>query len=124
MKNWTEWEVIRHRVSLGGVVTCDDQPLVTALAEVASAPNKVLEDDGAQGGEFGDENDQRHGFQPAGTKLNGYFFVLDLIPGTYVLRVSNPARSKKWTLFTVKIPGKGVEGASMTWKSIDIPRSP
>lgn len=123
MTQWTEWEVIRRRVSLGGVVTTDGQRLVGALVELASATDDALQGDVDASGQFEGDGRRDHGFRPANTKYNGYFFVLDLAPGTYVLRCAKPAETKTWTRSIVKVPKKRAEGSSIIWKNIEVSSS-
>ncbi len=115
MKEWSDWEIIRRRVSVGGVVTCDAQPLATAVVEVASkASNRRA---------AVERNDQRTRFVPAGTKPHGFFYLLDLLPGTYVVRVSKDIEEKEWKLFSAVVPETEEEDDSPIWKNFDIPCS-
>ena len=120
VKTWTEWETVRHRVTVGGVVTCDCRPLVNLLAEIAPVNENVEGAIKEQLEEIGEDADLHYDFQSVGTKHNGYYFALDLVPGWYVLRYAEPDRGEKWHLFTVQVPKKKIKDPGMIWRNFEI----
>ena len=87
MKAWTDWEVTRHQVAIGGrVVDQTDTPVARAEVIITAMPEefqrKVAGASGAAGGGW-EESQER--LDRSFTKADGIFYFLDLPGGNYTV---------------------------------------
>ena len=75
MKTWTEWEISRRQVAIGGrVLDEDDRPAVGEAVTVTATPMETRQE-GAHGTRVGHL-----------AKVDAIYYFLDLPAGTYTVR--------------------------------------
>jgi hypothetical protein len=106
MKTWSEWELVRHQVAIGGVaVDARGLPVPDARVLIASAPKQF--ERRIRGNSELSENRLRRAMASIGsatTRRDGSFYFLDLPAGKYDLECTD---GKSGT--------KGERSVSVTW---------
>jgi hypothetical protein len=88
VKAWTEWEIARHQVAIGGrVVDQDDKPVAGAEVTITAMPEefkrKISGAAGALGG-GSERSEERLG--RSCSKADGIYYFLDLPTGRYTVK--------------------------------------
>ncbi len=88
MTAWTEWEIVRHQVAIGGcVLGAKDRPIVAAQVMFTEMPEeyrKYLRIAARTAGANWDELDERP--DRTRSRADGIYYFLDLPPGRYTVQ--------------------------------------
>ena len=87
MKAWTEWEIARHQVAIGGRVVDDgDQPVAGAQVTITAMPEEFRRKiAGAAETAGGGWNDSDERLDVSRAKDDGIYYFLDLPAGKYTV---------------------------------------
>ena len=88
MNSWTDWEVVRRQVAIGGrVVDNHDQPVAGAQVTITAMPKALrqkMDDAASATGAGGQQVDKR--YDRTFTTADGLYYFLDLPAGRYTLQ--------------------------------------
>lgn len=96
MKQWTEWEITRRQVAIGGRVMDENKsPVDGALIKITSMPNEfrrklAFAEDSARAG----RSTAGTGPESAVARSDGIFFFLDLPDGQYTVTALDPGSGR------------------------------
>jgi hypothetical protein len=88
VKAWSEWEIIRRQVAIGGrVVDENNNPVAGVLVTITSMPKGFKQSVEAAFDAVGAQwDDQEERQDRARSRLDGIYFFLDLPEGKYTLK--------------------------------------
>jgi hypothetical protein len=97
VKAWTDWEIVRHQVAIGGcVLDASNKPIARAQVTLTAMPEEFsLRVEGAAraAGTNWEGLDER--LDRALSRADGIFYFLDLPAGRYTLKVFKPQSGAK-----------------------------
>ena len=88
MKRWSDWEIIRRQVAVGGrILDKDNQPMAGVQVTIASTPKGFKPSVEAAFSAAGPGwNDLEERLQRTFSQLDGIYYFLDLPEGKYTLQ--------------------------------------
>jgi Carboxypeptidase regulatory-like domain len=97
MKAWTDWEIVRHQVAIGGcVLDASNKPIAQAQVTIMSMPEEFsLRVEGAARAAGTNWEDLDERLDRALSRMDGIFYFLDLPAGRYTVRAIDPRSGAK-----------------------------
>jgi hypothetical protein len=88
VSQWTDWEIVRHQVAIGGrVVDHRDQPIAGAHVMITAMPQAYRRKvDGAASATGSEWQRLDHRLDRTRTQADGVYYFLDLPSGRYTLQ--------------------------------------
>lgn len=97
MKAWTDWEIVRHQVAIGGcVLDASNKPIAQAQVIIMSMPEEFsLRVEGAARAAGTNWEDLDERLDRTLSRADGIFYFLDLPAGRYTVRAIDPRSGAK-----------------------------
>ncbi len=96
MKQWTDWEIMRHQVAIGGRVVNDhDQPVAGAQVTITAMPEAYqYKVDSAANAAEGTWQQLEERCDRTRTQADGLYYFLDLPAGEYTVQGSDQSSGR------------------------------